>query len=1223
MQLAQAGAAELGRRIPVLGIDPQALADLAADGIIREVRPGQTARFVHDIYFEWAFLQLLVSKHAQWIDMVRQIGEPPVLGRVIELLSQAELTYGEEWKTYLDQLEATTNIRTQWLRAWMLGPFGLIGIGAQEQIYDEAMFADNAKRVAKLAVWFQAEKTKANPIAFDTARFPKLTLGQRLFYADFLAFPSDFEAWRRFCNWLVKHIARIPASTRSDVLAVFEVWQNAFADFPNDVSHAIVRLVHDWLADIEGRENTGSLPRDRGDWDALKSGEREDIESRCRALLLRAGRAYPSLVLEYLSSLRALERMPRSAFKEVMVFSLVLSEECPAGLVELALHSLLEPLPEEIARRASKLPYGSSFSSHDWRSLSVEDNYEFFPSAPTREPFKALFSQEPNEARRLVRQLTNHAIESWRQLHNFHYEGRGNPIPLTLNFPWGEQTFWGASQEYLWSRGTWGPHAVSSGLMALEVWALSQIDEGRAVDDILREVLEGQDAVGALGVAVAIVLERQHCSEVSLPLITSQRLWDWDIQRRMSDLGQSSNLIGFKPGEELHQAAVVAGNKLVSRKTELRSMASICVLRGGELGERASAAIVAFPKSLPFNYEEEKEHADHVSNLKRTAEIWAEVGKKENYRATPAENGSKVLIEMNNPKAQGSDFDAINRRQAEMEAHYRLINWVNHFFETKSIDEKLPLEKAVVAAKQLETKTLFDRAYSHSSSDYLKQAAVAGVASVVLNQAAESSDDFEWAAKVCTRAGTTPEALDELFFSGSILVHHPVALSIPGLSAMLRHDKTRRDAQLALTALAAHYYEQIVVESIGAMLSVWDSHPDIAWNALDLAISLSIFDRPSFDAPPDERDAEARRKIDATVQKSLDRTNEPNFSTTALPALPPAWVQSPDGPRLMRGRRGRNVVVEWEHSSQAVHTNLLAKVLAHIPIDVVMADAIRRELFLAWFDGLVNWTIERVSPSWSRTTGQERFEANSSELFEWRRILFRFCARLALHLELEDGARRYIEPANACDDETFSSLMVSFVETLACRFMDEVEPLPQAIALLMRVVPRMVISGSWKRAAWNEGTLTDTELSRMVQAVFFVDVEKAIGAARFANGDWTDIRSVLPLTDALVKEHGQTPTVASAFLTRCERAFTAYPLGEFVSQLPLVLGQDGMPPGWRESRLPARLAGLIQRFSEKTQPLPVSIARSLLAALDMLVDMGDRRAAAVQTSEVFKGIRTA
>ena len=51
------------------------------------------------------------------------------------------------------------------------------------------------------------------------------------------------------------------------------------------------------------------------------------------------------------------------------------------------------------------------------------------------------------------------------------------------------------------------------------------------------------------------------------------------------------------------------------------------------------------------------------------------------------------------------------------------------------------------------------------------------------------------------------------------------------------------------------------------------------------------------------------------------------------------------------------------------------------------------------------------------------------------------------------------------------------------------------------------------------------------------------------------------------------------------------------------------------------MADLIQRYSESVQPLQLEWARTLLRALDALVDMGDRRAAAVQCSETFKDIR--
>ena len=219
--LAEAGAATLGRRIPALGVDPQALAELEADGIVRYVRTGQIVRFVHDIYFEWSFLQLLVSEGDQWLKVIRQVGEPPVLGRVVELLSQTELKDGQDWQKYLGLLEGSTDVRSQWLRAWMVGPFGLPSFRTHESTYNAAILADDARRVAKLAVWFQAEKTKANPIALDGNAFPDLDLIQRLRIADSLAWPSDMDTWRRCCCWLLRRIDDIPTSIRPDIVAVF------------------------------------------------------------------------------------------------------------------------------------------------------------------------------------------------------------------------------------------------------------------------------------------------------------------------------------------------------------------------------------------------------------------------------------------------------------------------------------------------------------------------------------------------------------------------------------------------------------------------------------------------------------------------------------------------------------------------------------------------------------------------------------------------------------------------------------------------------------------------------------------------------------------------------------------------------------------------------------------------------------------------------------------
>ena len=546
--------------------------------------------------------------------------------------------------------------------------------------------------------------------------------------------------------------------------------------------------------DIEARFHGGTFPKDRGGWSS-KRGEPEELEERLRAMLLRAGRAYKALVLEYLSHLQTMEHVPRSAIEQVLTYSAILSEVCPSQLVDFVLRVMIRHLPEEVVRRSTGLSFGNGIHSHDWQTLSIDDQHKFFPCAPTRQPFPSLFSHAPDEGRRLVRRLANHAITAWRQLHRFDYDHRGTPIPLTLSFPWGQQTFWGGAQEYLWSRGTWGSHAAGSGLMALEAWAFKAVEKGRPPDDVLRDVLEGHESVAALGVAASIALETRLRSEATLPLLTSQRLWAWDIQRNVSDMGCTSNLIGFEPKDKLHYDAVVESNKRQCRRLELRWLASVCVLGGGDLGSRASDAITKFADDLPFDYAQEREDPERVRYLSRTAEIWAEFGKRTNYRATATEDGSGVVVQLDNPKAQGPDIDAINRQQAEMAEHLPLLNWAYDSFEKNELGDGLSLEQAIERATALDTPQLFEDALEHHSSGYQRQGAVAGTAAVALCFGRGlPSPDFEWAADVCLRAWKTPEAPSDLFFSGSILLHHPVLYASLGLAALLRHESARRDA---------------------------------------------------------------------------------------------------------------------------------------------------------------------------------------------------------------------------------------------------------------------------------------------------------------------------------------------------------------------------------------------------------------------------------------------
>ena len=155
--------------------------------------------------------------------------------------------------------------------------------------------------------------------------------------------------------------------------------------------------------------------------------------------------------------------------------------------------------------------FGRDFSYHDWDALSINQvSRGFFPASPLREPFHSLFQSSPKEGLRLLRELCNHAIAAWRQLHRHSHDSPGTPIPLEITFPWGAQKFWGGEREYLWFRGSvFGPKPIACGFLALEEWCFAELERDRPVDELIHEIVEGNDCIAILGVAVMIALHTQ------------------------------------------------------------------------------------------------------------------------------------------------------------------------------------------------------------------------------------------------------------------------------------------------------------------------------------------------------------------------------------------------------------------------------------------------------------------------------------------------------------------------------------------------------------------------------------------------------------------------------------------------------------------------------------------------------------------------------------------
>lgn len=787
-----------------------------------------------------------------------------------------------------------------------------------------------------------------------------------------------------------------------------------------------------------------------------------------------------------------------------------------------------------------------------------------------------------------------------------------------MHFPWGRQVFWGDHRIYRGARGSFGSCAVNSGWMALEAWGFVELEKGTPVDHLLKLVLEGHQSVGALAVAATLAQQAQHISAATLPIATNQRLWHWDIRRQVQDLAQTANLIGFiRPHERAHALAVKNGNDRPVRRTDVRSLGTLIVLKGGDLGEQAAATIRGFPEDLPFDYAEQRANAVVRAELARTAEIWAELGKRENYRAELSPDKSHITISLENPKATGEDIQTMRAHHSEMGRYFTLLNWAHSYFTDGKLKETLTLEAAATAAIELDSEDLFATGHEHATLAHQRQSAVAGVAAILLLERLE--EHLQWAARLCARAVEMQEAPSPLFTRSAKLLHHPVLYATKGLGALfelVEDGEGVKTLQSLLTELCSHPYEEIAVAAFAALFGCWSRHPNVGWAALRMATELSLF---NVHYVPGDAEARHHARIQSVVVDELQRLLDGSPLPDSLPIWPEPWTPTSDGESIQaRRRRGRTVHTGWQLNQLQVDTSFLQKVLQVIPLEAALMDQTHAVQFLEWCEGLAKWTIQRIAPIWARSR-RDLGDASGPSHFDWYRHLYQFLSRLVLKLPLEEGTRRFLQPALDSNDETFASIGECVTSYLAAHVADS-PVVPQTALELLSVVTRRVLAyRGWRHA--DLGGQSEQEFVNVVKQLFFADLAYASGAVRFANGNWTEISVLIPVFEPILRAHGSVVFVAGAWINLCERSFEHYPVQHFVDHLEYVLVGEKTPAGWRNAQLPARLAGLIQRFSERQQPMPLAMAQKLLRALDRLVDMGDRRAAAVQLSEVFRSVR--
>ncbi len=1007
--------------ISIKDIEPEALDELKSAGVLRDKELGHSVVFTHDIYEEWALTEYLIGKQPEVTAFLREVEEPQALVRPMQLLGAYVLeanTTELEWKALYEKVSDDT-LRPVWQRTVLTSCLQSTRTTQLLGKLDGYLTENDNKRLKRLLIALRTIEVVPNPIFLNEKLIPDLAPDERVQFAHQAALPKPLK-WIRFLDWFMTQ-PELPWPTLiPDLLPVFETWQKAYAGQKIRYCHEIGEVAHRWLVEFETARHQDQFEDLRRPFGIEIAYEDEDkVEGSIRSLFLSSAGDVPELVTSYLKEHGSGKRQHMFRDK-IMSDSTELAKHVPADLVDFILKTFLEH-PKD---RKDKWGVSTDHLSQD---LGLVGHLSFYPASPVQPPFLILLRAHEAEGLRLVRALCNHSVAVWQwvQKNRGRHSEPVTPIPIDITFPWGVQRFWGNGQVYLWFRGSSGNSAVGSALMALEQWALEQIEGGRSFEDLFRKVLEGNESVAALGLALSLCLAHQDKSiECSLPLVTCPHLWGWDIARFSQDAGgMPANEIGNWHTNHHQLKAVRALNRRPHRKLEIRSLVPCFVLHSDKgIKKRYTTAVRKFTKRLPFDVEEEKKIPGAVAELRERMQLYVEQADPKYWKVEPTEDGKSFQIWNDPPLLKAEKYVRQREQHDQLNEHLGLGLWASKCLETATLDTRFTIEEAIARAKALDATDLFEQ--QPAGADYIheqqRQAAVAGTAFVAAQYYEGKNwgaDVAPWCFDVLRRSAATPEPPDALTMRSSIMSMHPVIFAAHGHTALLVRSYEIRKSQIGLLNLAVAAAES-VVEAVAVSAERYAAkYPHFYWVLLDLLIRQCIVRKgevPNFYSMVwDEKEAEHKLALLNAAEQLLNSGNQPT-----LPNIPLPWIKRGDPDPSSASETGG-----YERNDTTFLWNLAEKTIFNAPLDLILSDTAQRHQFVRLVGQLVALTIQEIVPPFAKS----RRDHHGNTPFEWVFAMFNWCGRLSTQLTPEEVRAEILSPVLASDNDTALLAMQSFV----------------------------------------------------------------------------------------------------------------------------------------------------------------------------------------------------
>ncbi|AYA02718.1 AAA family ATPase [Acinetobacter sp. WCHAc010034] len=1206
-----------------------------SDGLIQISSSRTSVNFSHDIFFEWSLLYVLIEQEENWLTKIEEFGQPPAIARVVELLAQFEY-FNNTWSETLKNTKFST-MRSQWLRAWLLGPIGHANFLDSTQDYMKVVSHNNFTLLGKVLVWFQAEKTISNPIILKSKSDIRI--------ADNLAWPSDISLWNRLINFILGNTQNIPKALFPNIVTLFNVWQNLHRYLPNRTTPKILTLVYEWLS-LTGNDISG-LSEGWVDIDNIK-----DFRESLVSLILTAAEVYPEFTNRYLVENINSMQIEKSIFKHVIDYSPLLALTHSTLLVDFTLKYLLEDLPidqlkmilkddsiseqnyesilyksktqrttgEQSLLDSSTYELRKRRSSDLSKNLCIKAGSRVFDSpspspspSPSKEPFHSLFQHSATEALRLITLLSNHAITAWRQQQRI--TEQLSPIPLELDFPWGKQIFWGNQKEYIWNKHYWTPPGLACAYMALECWCSNQIRLGEAPDQLIERIVKGNTSIAILGIAVTIVLDKALVSQTALPLIGSQKILEADLFRMKNDLsfnGTKELLIGLFP-------------RYIFQSSD-------------DLKESFQQAILAFKDNLAFDYHEQIHGSETIKNLEKSALKYAELADPLTYNFQKTDDPKVLTVTHNSPSASLPENVKASEESYEFISQIELSSWVEKSFENGVLSDKYSIQSAIEYIKKYDSADLFqdpcDDFTDSSTRKRMRQCAVSAVVAAVLKFRTNIfEEDISWARGVIERARLTPINSYELSTPDAVYSTHPLKFVAKGLSAEFEHETSSDNTLSHLFNLIAHPSHEIAITGLTELLKFWDKDSKKVWAAIYYAFSL-CHDHLKYKI---YREFEKIEVAYNALYESINTYFQSDEEWMSLPVPSAPWKRLEDEVIQAKKERDERIAAayrkngfpnfnfndheknHWVKADVGWDTSFAEKIISVLPIETIIQSS-SKIFFLDFVSDLVKWTIEKVQPSWQSKSDRFNYEG---DLYEWVDTLGALIGKICSVLSLEETKLRFLDPILTLKGDICWDFLRAVTNAYVSASLYKAEKISEdAVPTILLFLERFLRCTELQQGSHRAGEFHGIDLPEVAKILMFTNVEHDNSACRYINGDWSEIRTIMPVIDRFVREAGWSADIMHNFLTLCERAKEYYPSEVFSDQILHIISVNGFS-GWEYKSLYARISELVQHFSDRDSPLEFQVRQKMLEIIDWQIDMGDRRSAALQLSETFREVYSA